>query len=263
MNFINTFFDNVFVVNLQRRPDRAEETTQEMNTHGIVFEFLDAFDGNIEYAEWLKENSIDGLTPRQIKDTQLRFGKKGCATSMTNVVKLAKERHYKQILVFEDDVEFLDDFNMKVERYLKELPERWGFLFLAGGRLAEHQQKDKWSERYSEHAYRIEFIHALGAWGIQEHLYDEFIKWGETAAKEYKHIDEFLCTSRSGFFKKHLPFVCNETLCGQRASQSDIGTRMTRGFYFRNDLDFIHGVVAKEENEAKQAKPSLKGKGLF
>jgi len=240
---------------LKRRPDRAEHCQKEMDLHGINFEFFEAHDGNIEFAEWQKTNSMEGFTTRQKLEAQLPFGRKGCATSMTNVVKEAKRRGYKQILVFEDDVEFLDNFNEKVETYLNELPDDWGFLFLAGGRLAAHQQKGKWSERYSLHSYRIEFIHALGAWGIQEQLYDEFIKWGEKAANEYKHIDEFLCSSVSKFHKKHHPFMCNETLCGQAACQSDIGTRETRGFYFRNDLDLVHGVVTEEENEAKQAKP--------
>lgn len=258
MNFVNTFFDNVFVVNLKRRPDRAEHTTNEMKLHEINFEFYEACDGNIEFEEWKKTHSMEGFTSRQKLDAQLPFGKKGCATSMTGVVKEAKRRGYKQILVFEDDVEFLDDFNMKAERYLKELPSNWGFLFLSGGRLAEHQQRGKWSERYSDHAYRIEFIHALCAWGIQEHLYDEFIKWGETAANEYKHIDEFLASSRSKFFKIVKPFVCNECITGQNACQSDIGTRNTNGFYFRNDLDLIHGVLNEEENEMKQAKPRSK-----
>lgn len=39
---------------------------------------------------------------------------------------------------------------------------------------------------------------------------------------------------------------------------------MTRGFYFRNDLDLIHGIVTEEENELKQAKQKTqKSKGLF
>lgn len=260
MHYINEFFDNVFVVNLKRRPDRKEATEIEMKEHGIICEYYEACDGNIEFEEWKKTNPIEGLSSREKLNAQLPFGRKGCATSMTGVVKEAKRRGYKQILVFEDDVEFLDDFNMKVERYLKELPKDWGFLFFCGGRLAKHQQEGKWSERYSEHAYRIEFIHALGAWGIQEHLYDEFIKWGEVAMKEYRHIDEFLCSSKSKFFKTVHPFVCNETLAGQRACGSDIGTRMTQGFYFRNDLDLIHGIVNEEENELKQAKPRTKHK---
>ena len=30
---------------------------------------------------------------------------------------------------------------------------------------------------------------------------------------------------------------------------------MTRGFYFRNDLDWIHGRISEEENEERQVKP--------
>lgn len=263
-NYVNDFFDNVYVVNLKRRPDRAQDTSTEMISEGINFEFFEAHDGNIEFEEWKKTNSIDGFSSRQKLEAQLPFGRKGCATSMTNVVKDAKAKGYKQILVFEDDVEFLDGFNTKVKQYLQELPDDWGFLFFAGGRLAKHQQEGRWNERFSEHAYRVEYIHALGAWGIQEQLFDEFIKWGEVAAEEYKHIDEFLCSSKSKFFKTVKPFVCNETLCGQRACQSDIGTRMTNGFYFRNDLDLIHGVVTEEENDLKQAKPRTKqSKSLF
>ena len=49
-----------------------------------------------------------------------------------NAIKLAKERGYECIAIFEDDITFVKDFKAKFEKYLNQLPKDWHILYLGG-----------------------------------------------------------------------------------------------------------------------------------
>ena len=74
--------DKVFYINLEDRTDRKLEIETELYNYGIV---------DYERFNAIKHEAI-GLV--------------GCAKSHVEVLKLAKEREYKRILIFEDDFEF-------------------------------------------------------------------------------------------------------------------------------------------------------------
>jgi GR25 family glycosyltransferase involved in LPS biosynthesis len=76
-----SLFGGVFVINLDRRPDRLEEFTEEMKMLDMPFERFSAI-----YTD---------------------FGIDGCGLSHLSVLKLAKERGYKNVLIFEDDFKCL------------------------------------------------------------------------------------------------------------------------------------------------------------
>lgn len=65
-----------FVVNLERRPDRLESIKKEMEYLGWDFELFKAVDTNSHV---------------------------GCTLSHTAILKIAKERGYKEVLIIEDD----------------------------------------------------------------------------------------------------------------------------------------------------------------
>ena len=69
-----------FVVNLERRPDRLESIKKEMDYIGWDYELFKAVDLN-------------------------HHG--GCTLSHVEIIKIAKERGYKSVLVIEDDCTFL------------------------------------------------------------------------------------------------------------------------------------------------------------
>lgn len=65
-----------FVINLERRPDRLESTKKELSYLGWDYEYFKAVDKNSHV---------------------------GCTYSHTSILKIAKERGYKEVLVIEDD----------------------------------------------------------------------------------------------------------------------------------------------------------------
>ena len=78
--------DKVFVINLERRKDRLEEFTEE-------------------YKKIIDDNKLERFDAIYRPD----HGCLGCTLSHLEVVKQAKERGYKKIIIFEDDFQFIID----------------------------------------------------------------------------------------------------------------------------------------------------------
>lgn len=76
------FIDKIFYINLEKRTDRKEQIEKELNTFDLKFERFSAIE-----------------TPT--------FGILGCGLSHLKVLKIAKERNYKNVLILEDDFTFL------------------------------------------------------------------------------------------------------------------------------------------------------------
>jgi len=87
--------DKIIYINLDKRPDRKEQIEKELNNFGLEYERFKAHD-----------------TPH--------FGQLGCAMSHLSVLKLAKERKYKNILILEDDFTFIvtkDEFENQLNMF--------------------------------------------------------------------------------------------------------------------------------------------------
>jgi glycosyl transferase family 25 len=74
--------DKIIYINLNRRTDRRYEIEQELNNFGLEYDRFEAIE-----------------TPS--------YGTLGCFKSHLSVLKIAKERNYKNILILEDDFMFL------------------------------------------------------------------------------------------------------------------------------------------------------------
>jgi glycosyl transferase family 25 len=74
--------DHIIYINLNKRTDRREQIEQELNDFGLSYERFEAIE-----------------TPG--------FGCLGCGLSHLEVLKIAKERNYKNILILEDDFTFV------------------------------------------------------------------------------------------------------------------------------------------------------------
>lgn len=80
------YIDKVFYINLDKRTDRKEFILREFETLGIPEEKIERF--SAIYHE---------------------MGCYGCGQSHLSVLKLARDRKYKNILIFEDDFQLLVD----------------------------------------------------------------------------------------------------------------------------------------------------------
>jgi glycosyl transferase family 25 len=92
--------DKIFYINLEKRIDRREQIEEELQNYNL-------------YDKAERFQAIH--TPNQ--------GILGCTQSHLEVLKLAKERQYKNVLILEDDFCFIvskDDFEGELDQFFNE-----------------------------------------------------------------------------------------------------------------------------------------------
>ena len=109
---VNEYFDQVVVINLDRRTDRMERLAPQLDELGIQYERFSAVDA--------KELGISPIV----------------AGTMSHVAVWKKYKG-KKILVLEDDALFVDNFNEKFDEVMKTLPQDWDIFYL-GVLLPKH-----------------------------------------------------------------------------------------------------------------------------
>ena len=122
---INTYFDKIFYINLAKDVNRNDNVLAQFNRFDITnFERIEAtsYTKIPDKKLWRNFNK---------KDDKYILGQLGCRASHLEIVKIAKERNYKKILILEDDIKILKDPNELLitnENILND----WNFLYFGG-----------------------------------------------------------------------------------------------------------------------------------
>jgi len=143
---ISEFIDKIIYINLDRRKDRRQEIEQELDNFDLPYERFTAID-------------YPG------------FGIYGCGMSHLTVLKMAKERQYKNVLIFEDDFKFIvskTEFEKTINSLFRE-PNRFDVCMFSY--IIEKQEPDN---NFSNFNRAISAITASG-YLIQSHYYDTLI----------------------------------------------------------------------------------------
>ena len=104
---LNGYFDRIFCINLDSRPDRWESVSEQFSKHSIDVERISGIDGskmNLEFPPEIKEGAV------------------GCALSQFFAIKYAKQLNLKDFLLLEDDVEFHENINELFSKHIHEVP---------------------------------------------------------------------------------------------------------------------------------------------
>ena len=117
---INTFFDKIYCLNLDRRQDRWAESEIEFKKHGLQVERFAAIDGN------------DITLP---SGSLIKTGDMGCLLSHIAIFKLMVEKGMQKILILEDDVEFAENFNELFNSLISQVPEFWDMIYFGGNHV--------------------------------------------------------------------------------------------------------------------------------
>ena len=132
-------FDRIFIINLPYRTDRKEHMINEMKKQNISnYEFFSAIkptlnevnDWNSNYCKHVKKDV------HPLKFDNYRIGCLGCLKSHVEVIKLALTRNYQNILILEDDTEFINDFS-KLYDYSQQIDNNYDMLYLCGSHLGK------------------------------------------------------------------------------------------------------------------------------
>ena len=128
---IDTFFDKVFYINMDKDVDRNDAMIAQFNKFGITnYERVAATQINEVPEKYLWRNfNVNRLNEKYI------LGSIGCMNSHWRIMQIALERRYQKIMILEDDVVFLQDPNTVLNQSENELIE-WDMLYFGG--IEEH-----------------------------------------------------------------------------------------------------------------------------
>ena len=238
-DWLSKYIDFKVLINLPERTDRLNETIQEFNKAGIVdVHLFPAFKHPI--------------------------GISGCTRSHYEVVKIAKEKGYKNILIFEDDVYFEqheEEFRTTLESCFKQMEKHsiQPDMFYIGGRLTSppDDKIDCWESgidskmlyhtKIDDNLYRLGGCKTTHAYIIYESAYDTIINglkdtdWDNPSSwqGDYRRNIDFwyLCNIHHEGYKEHKDILHRKLnsycvypcLAGQRDNYSDL---LKREFYF-------------------------------
>ncbi len=162
---LNTYFDKIFYINLKSDITRNENICLEFQKNEIT---------NFERFEAIELTSIpDHSRYRNFNKKDLKYilTSLSCRASHIECVRLAKQRKYSKILIFEDDVVFLQNPNALLAQNANILND-WDMLYFGG---------------LIEPAYRNQIV-CTHAYAIRRSMFDDILNMAEPSGME---IDNF------------------------------------------------------------------------
>jgi len=115
---LNDYVDIAFVVNLPARIDRKQDTQKACDAKNITVEFFPAV-------------SSKGYADRELMIAGYQAQNQSYINLLTHCIKMK----YKRVAIFQDDVEFTDDFEEVFSQSVEhDLPDNWDILYLGSKR---------------------------------------------------------------------------------------------------------------------------------
>ena len=149
--WLETFFDRVYVVNLDRRPDRWDSFQKRVHASGWPFAAAQRFSAT----DGQQEPPPDWYRPGK--------GAWGCYRSHVRAMQDAINGGCERILILEDDAVPLDGFAENAARFLSNLPGDWDQAYL-GGQLLWWQLSPP--RKINEHVLRPHNVNRTHAYAL-------------------------------------------------------------------------------------------------
>jgi GR25 family glycosyltransferase involved in LPS biosynthesis len=205
---IDDVVDKTFIINIKSRLDRWNKISKYLFDYNITN--IERFDAVVP--QIINNSDIDFKNFINTKHTDIKFlkdydisayknlafewvkcnssginylrGMVGCKASHVEIIKLAKKRNYKSILILEDDIKFINKWEKHLSKTIKVIKEQnieWDILYLTANHVKPYQQINK---------YLVKINYAFQAAGyiINENCYDFII---DNAMKSGREIDVF------------------------------------------------------------------------
>jgi hypothetical protein len=171
LSALNGYFDHVYVINLERRPDRRLDMIQKLTRLNIRAEFFAPEDGNDpgiirEYQAYL-DRPINEETAHELEKKLKRKviyspGSWAYLKTFRNLLGDADKKGYEKILCFDDDVVFVKDFESLFRKLTKSVPVNWKLLYLGASQHSWILGEDM---EFPENSENPGYYHALNTDG--------------------------------------------------------------------------------------------------
>lgn len=172
---LNHYFDGIFCINLDRQPEKWNKISEQFNKYKITVERVRAFDGSWDIIknEWndvrtkLIEKYGDKMSNPSAYGLLENEYAYGTLCSHIQIIKIAKQRKLKNILILEDDILFHNNFKYEISKILNYTD--WKLLYLGA---SQH----RWDNITLQNGYYTPKITLGGfAYALDSSVYDEVL----------------------------------------------------------------------------------------
>ncbi|XP_055383197.1 glycosyltransferase 25 family member-like [Condylostylus longicornis] len=140
-------FDHIYMINLNRRPERKHKMELQFREMGLIVERFEATDGREIKFDDLESMGVKILPNYEdpILRRKIKIGEIGCFLSHYKIWEKIIELGQKEVLIFEDDVRFFPFFRTKAFHLIEEARKtaNWDILYL--GRKPLNLENEKWA----------------------------------------------------------------------------------------------------------------------
>jgi len=166
MSLVNKYFDKIYCINLDSRTDRWEHASNEFKKYNIEVERFSAIIGT----DFIKTIPVyhDALAKRP--------GLLGCNLSHLGVVKKSKELGLNNVLVFEDDIVFCENFELEFKKRIEQLPNDWDLFYLSGNNFYNKKSDYNGLIKVTENISKTTHTLTTHSYAIKGHMFDSIIE---------------------------------------------------------------------------------------
>ncbi|XP_043286246.1 glycosyltransferase 25 family member isoform X2 [Venturia canescens] len=138
-------FDKVYMINLERRPERRARMEQCFEELGILSETINAVDGRTLNSTALDKWGVK-IMPNYADPYRKRpmtMGEIGCFLSHYVIWKKAFDNNFDRIMVLEDDVRFEPFFRQRIHLLLNEIDQlhlQWDLIYLGRKKISKEEE---------------------------------------------------------------------------------------------------------------------------
>jgi len=196
-NKVWDFFDEIWCINLDHRKDRWTKAQMEFDSVGLL--------QRVNRFSAIKEED----------------GRLGVIKSNLQLIKMAKEKNLKNILIFEDDVHFINNPIETLDNSLNQIGTiKWSLIYLG----ANTHEKLELITRTKPNILQLKNAFAAHSICYNNNTFDIFIKKYENIEK-VEWIDILDVWLAQSIQKRNLCLVINPIITTQSESYSDIEKR--------------------------------------
>lgn len=222
------YFDKILCINLDRRTDRWDESVKEFEKIGI-------------------KDKVERFSAIENSDPAI-----GCNLSHYECIKIAKKEGSENVLIFEDDVKFINETIPILKEAIEELDKLDWYMFYLGANT--HHKLPKVSKFLS----LLKNSFALHACAYHSEIFDYIIEEYDKVIKNYRNpvVDSQqmydVWVSRN-IQNKYMSLVCTPIVATQRSSYSDLQKRVVDyGFIEKRSLDHLNHKIYNDYKKTKK-----------
>ena len=220
---LSGFFDRIYCINLDSRPDRWKYVRGQFKQFGLRrdVERFSAID--------IRTDPDYTASERLLRDNFSLLAMCGCMLSHRKIIETARDENLDTVLVFEDDIRFLEDNVGSIDRSLNQLGQLdWDVFYLGATYLFR-------LEPLGDHLVRVpNGAYATHAIAYNSCVFDRILETLPSTPEGYLESDRFEVNAldkwlQAGPFDRQRFFGTNPIMVVQGLQESDIAHNQADG----------------------------------